>query len=69
MTVQDLYRVLLNEQEVEIYSHKVDIIVWTGKARDIPICFFNNLVSSLYSQNDSNDSYIRINLSVVQGQV
>lgn len=62
MTVQDLFRILLEIQEVKLYSHKLHRYVWNGMIKDMPNCFFDNLVSSLYSLNDTDDSYLRINI-------
>lgn len=62
MSIENLFRILLDEQEVEIYSHKLHRSLWNGEVKDIPNCYFDNVVSSLYSLNDSYDSYIRINI-------
>jgi hypothetical protein len=62
MTVQYLFKILLDEQEIELYSHKLHMNVWEGEAKDIPSCFFDNLVTSLYSLNGSVDSYLVISI-------
>lgn len=62
MTVENLFRVLLSEQEVEIYSHKLQQTIWHGIVKNIPNCFFDNLISSLYSLKDIYDSFIRIDI-------
>lgn len=59
MTVQDLYRVIFDEEEVEIKSNK-GITLWYGKNEDIPNEYFDKIVNATYSFNTSNLSYIVI---------
>ena len=58
MTVEDLFRILLDDEEIEIELNKE--IVWFGKVKDIPNCYFNFIVKLLYSVPYSYESYIRI---------
>ena len=58
MTIQDLFRILLNGEEIEIELKNE--IVWFGKVKDIPNCYFNCIVNSLYSVPFSCESCIRI---------
>ena len=51
MTVQDLYRVLFDEQDVEI-KLKNGICLWYGKNEDIPIEYFEKIVNAVYSYDD-----------------
>lgn len=58
MLVQDLFRILLNDQEIEIELKNE--IVWFGKVKDIPNYYFNSIVNLLYSVPFSYEDYIRI---------
>ena len=51
MLVQDLYKVLFDEQEVEI-KLKNGICLWYGKNEDIPIEYFEKIVNAVYSYDD-----------------
>ena len=59
MTVQNLYRVMFDEEEVEI---KMDngITLWYGKNEDMPSEYLEKIVKSIYSFNGINESYIVI---------
>lgn len=56
MLVQDLYKVLFDEQEIEI---KNGICLWHGKNEDIPIEYFEKIVNAVYSY----DGYIVIGVA------
>lgn len=60
MRVEDLFRILLDDEEIEIELNKE--IVWLGKVKDIPNCYFNFIVKSLYSIPYSYESCIRITI-------
>ena len=62
MTVQDLYRIINDEEEIEIRLDK-DIILWYGKNEDIPIEYFGKIVNSIYSFEWSYKSYIVIEIA------
>ena len=51
MTVKDLYRVLFDENEVEIKLNN-GVCLWYGKNEDIPIEYFDNIVNAVYSYDD-----------------
>lgn len=59
MLVQDLYRVIFDEEEVEI-KLKNGICLWYGKNEDIPVEYFEKIVETIYSFNDEHISYIVI---------
>lgn len=48
MLVQDLYKVLFDEQEVEIKLNN-GITLWYGKNEDIPIEYFEKIVNAVFS--------------------
>lgn len=58
MTVQDLYKVLFDEQEVEI-KLKNGICLWYGKNEDMPIEYFQKIVNAMYPC----DEYIVIGIA------
>ena len=64
MTVEDLFRILLEEEEVEIELKNK--IVWFGKVKDMPNCYFNSIVNLLYSVPYTYESYIRIIIDNVE---
>ena len=51
MTVQDLYRVLVDSQFIEIYKPNTDEMCgkWCGRAKDIPSCYFESNIIKMYS--------------------
>nr|DAW20232.1 MAG TPA: hypothetical protein [Caudoviricetes sp.] len=59
MTVQDLFRILLDSEEVILNTSYVQ---WSGLAKDIPCRFFDYLIDTIYSVGDSGESCIIINL-------
>lgn len=61
MTVQELYRILLESEEVLFYTNK-NFLVWNGLVRDIPSRYFDYLIDNIYSVSDSEMSCIIINL-------
>lgn len=64
MTVQNLFRILLDDEEIEIELNNE--IVWYGKVKDMPNCYFNSIVNLLYSVPYECESYIRIIIDDVE---
>ncbi len=62
MAVKDLYKVFLDDQEVEI-KLKNGICLWYGKNEDIPIEYFEKIVNSVYSYDDYYAEYIVIEVA------
>ena len=62
MTVQDLYRVIFDEEEVEIKLNN-GITLWYGKNEDIPNEYFDKIVKTIYSFNASNIECIVIEIA------
>lgn len=61
MTVQELYRILLESEEVIFYTNK-NFLMWNGLVRDIPARYFDYLIDNIYSVSDSGESCIIIYL-------
>ena len=59
MTIQELYRILLDSEEVVIMTN-MNFVEWRGFTKDIPYRFFDYLIDSIYSTSDSGESYIII---------
>ena len=59
MTVQDIYRVLLSNEEI-VFSTKYRSEEWHGLAKNIPIRYFDYLIDTIYSVTDSEKSCIMI---------
>ena len=51
MTVKDLYKVLFDEENVEI-KLKNGICLWYGKTEDTPIEYFAKIVYAVYSYDE-----------------
>ena len=51
MTVQDLYRVMFDEAQVEI-KLKNGVCLWYGKNEDMPIEYFGRIIYGVYSYDD-----------------
>lgn len=51
MTVQDLYRVLVDSQFIEIYKLNTGEMCgkWCGRAKYIPSCYFESNIIKVYS--------------------
>ena len=51
MTVQDLYRVLVDSQIIEIYKPNMGEMCgkWCGRAKDIPSWYFESNIIKVYS--------------------
>ena len=62
MTVQDLFRIMLDEEEVEIKMNN-GITLWYGKNEDMPSEYLEKIVKSIYSFNGINESYIVIEVA------
>ena len=62
MLIQDLYRIIFDEEEVEIKA-KNGICLWYGKNENIPYEYFDAIVNSIYSFNTSNQSCIVIEIA------
>lgn len=62
MTVQDLYRIIPDLEEVEI-KLKNGVSLWYGKNEDIPIKYFEKYVDALYSLKDTYVAYTVIEIA------
>lgn len=51
MTVQDLYRILVDTQYIEIYKPNMSEKCgkWCGRAKEIPSCYFESKIINIYS--------------------
>ena len=61
MTIQELFRILLDSEEVVINTNK-NFVQWSGLTKDIPSNYFDYLIDTIYSVSDSEESCIIINL-------
>ena len=62
MSVQDLYRVILDGEELEIKTEN-GICLWYGKNEDMPKEYFDKIVDTIYSFEGSNETYIVITIA------
>lgn len=59
MTFQELYRILLDSEEIVIVTNK-NFVEWSGLTKDTPGRFFDYLIDTIYSVPDSGESCIMI---------
>ena len=62
MIVQDLYRVILDTEEIEI-KLKNGITLWYGKNEDMPNKYFEKVVNTLYSLKGTYEAYTVIEIA------
>ena len=62
MIVQDLYRVIDDNDEVEIKLNNGRCL-WYGENEDMPIEYLGKIVNSIYSLKGSHESYIVIEIA------
>ena len=62
MIVQDLYRVILDTEKIEI-KLKNGITLWYGKNGDMPNKYFEKVVNTLYSLKDTYEAYTVIEIA------
>jgi hypothetical protein len=62
MIVQDLYRVILDTEEIEI-KLKNGITLWYGKNEDMPNKYFEKIVNRLYSLKGTYEAYTVIEIA------
>lgn len=62
MLVQDLYRVILDKEEIEIKSKK-GVTLWYGKNEDMPDKYFEKVVYMLYSLKGTYEAYTVIEIA------
>lgn len=61
MVIEDLFRILLDEEEVEI--RRGNKALWYGKVKDMLNCYFSETVKLIYSLKDTYNAYIVIELN------
>lgn len=52
MIVSDLYKVMSETQEIDIYSVKKQIFIFTGESKDITSSCMELQVNSIFTNND-----------------
>lgn len=52
MIVSDLYKVMSETQEIDIYSVKKQIFIFTGECKDITSSCMELQVNSIFTNND-----------------
>ena len=53
MVVSDLFKVMSESQQVDIYSLKNGIFMFTGVSRDITLSCMDSEVKNVFTNNDS----------------
>lgn len=61
MTVQDLYRVIIDTDEIEIKLNN-GISLWYGENKDMPIEYLEKIVNSIYTLKGSYEAYMVIEI-------
>lgn len=52
MIVEDIYRILNTEQDIDIYNPVTRVFVFTGKCKDITLSCMGLSVSQIFTNND-----------------
>ena len=53
MLVSDLFRVMSEKQQVDIYSLEKGVFIFTGASRDITLSCMDSEVKNVFTNNDS----------------
>lgn len=53
MVVCDLFKVIREKQQVDIYSLESGVFMFTGVSRDIPLSCMDSEVKNVFTNNDS----------------
>lgn len=64
MTVKEIFKLIMLNDNVTIIDHKREIKYWSGRGKDIPLRYCNNEVKRIYSEplyNDDSEIIIAIN--------
>ena len=62
MTIEDLFRVLIDSTNVFIYDIKIDKYLWHGRVVNMPICYFDRVIKNIYARTTNIGSAIVINI-------
>ena len=62
MTIEDLFRVLIDSTNVFIYDIKIDKYLWHGRVVNIPICYFDRVIKNIYARTTNIGGAIVINI-------
>lgn len=54
MTVEDIYRITYQAQNVDIYNPKTRVLVFTGECRDIPLSCLDIPVIQIFTNDMDN---------------
>ena len=62
MTIEDLFRVLIDSTNVFIYDIKIDKYLWHGRVVNMPICYFDRVIKNIYARTTNIGGAIVINI-------
>lgn len=62
MTIEDLFRVLIDSTNVFIYDIKINKYLWYGRVVNMPICYFDRVIKNIYARTTNIGGAIVINI-------
>ena len=62
MTLENLFRVLIDSTNVFIYDIKINKYLWHGRVVNIPICYFDRVIKNIYTRTTNIGSALVINI-------
>lgn len=60
MTIENLYRILIDSQRLFICDKNKEIYLWQGRSVNIPISYFDRLIKNIYTITTNNGSALII---------
>ena len=65
MILENLYRILLDSEFIYLYSFDKHKNLWCGALKDVPNCYMNCNVYSMYTRTIDTGSCLIINIETV----
>lgn len=62
MTIENLFRVLIDSTHIFIYDINNEKYLWHGRVVNIPICYFDRVIKNIYARTTNIGSAIVINI-------
>lgn len=62
MTIENLFRILIDSQLLFIYDKNEENYLWWGRSVNLPISYFDRLIKNIYTISTNNGSVIVITI-------
>ena len=60
MTIENLFRILIDSQLLFIYDKNEEKYLWRGRSVNLPISYFDRLIKNIYTTTTNNGSALII---------